>query len=105
MAGMFLLAGAPKLLQVPVWVDKFGGWGYAKWFLVAIGGIEVICAVLLLIPALAFYGTAVLGVVMIGATYTHVANSEGWEVLRPLIFLFVLVAIAWARRPRRPIAA
>ena len=49
----FVLAGMPKVLQAPVWVDKFDGWGYGLWFLVLIGGLELAGAILLLIPRLA----------------------------------------------------
>ena len=97
----FILAGSPKLLRVAVWVEKFDAWGYAPWFLVAIGGIEITGAILLLIPRLAIAGVALLGVVMLGAAYTHLANGEGIEVIRPLIFLGVLAPVGWARRPGR----
>ncbi len=95
----FVLAGSPKLLGVAVWVDKFDAWGYPPWFLVVIGGIEITGAILLLIPRLAIAGVAMLGVIMLGAGYTHLANGEGLEVIRPLIFLGVLVPVGWARRP------
>ena len=39
--------------------------------------------------------------VMLGAAYTHMANAEGLEVVRPLIFLGLLAIVGWARRPRR----
>ena len=97
----FVLAGTPKLLRVPVWVDKFDGWGYGLWFLVLIGGLELAGAILLLIPRLAIAGVALLGVIMLGAGYTHLANGEGFEVIRPLIFLGVLVPVGWARRPKQ----
>ncbi len=97
----FLLAGTPKVLQAPVWVDKFDTWGYSKWFLVVTGAVEITGASLLLIPRLAVWGVAVLAAVMFGAAYTHIANAEGPEVARPLIFLGFLAIVGWARRPRR----
>jgi uncharacterized membrane protein YphA (DoxX/SURF4 family) len=97
----FVLAGAPKLLRVEVWVDKFDGWGYASWFLVVIGGLELVGAILLLIPRLAVAGAALLAVIMLGAGYTHLANGEGLEVIRPLVFLGVLIPVGWARRPEQ----
>ena len=93
----FLLAGTPKLLHAAVWVDKFDGWGYGQWFLGIIGGLELAGAILLLIPRMAVAGVALLGVIMLGAGYTHLANGEGLEVIRPLIFLGLLVAVGWAR--------
>ncbi len=97
----FVLAGMPKVLQAPVWVDKFDAWGYSKWFLAVIGAVEITAAVLLLIPRLAVLGVGVLTAVMLGAGYTHLTNAEGPEVIRPLIFLGLLAVVGWARRPRR----
>lgn len=96
----FVLAGMPKVLQAPVWVDKFDAWGYSKSFLMVIGVVEITGAVLLLIPRLAVLGVGVLAAVMLGAGYTHLANAEGLEVARPLIFLGLLAIVGWARRPR-----
>ncbi len=46
-------------------------------------------------------GVGALVAVMLGAAYTHMANAEGLEVVRPLIFLGLLAIVGWARRPRR----
>jgi hypothetical protein len=35
---------------------------------------------------------------MFGAAYTHLANHEGLQVLRPMIFLAVLWTVWWLRR-------
>ena len=105
MTAAFLLAGTPKILQAPVWVDKFDTWGYSKWFLVVTGAVEITGAILLLIPRLAVSGVAVLAAVMFGAAYTHIANAEGLQVARPAIFLAFLVLVGWMRRPRRAVAS
>ncbi len=101
LAAAFMLAGMPKVLQAPVWVDKFDAWGYSKWFLAVIGAVEIIGAILLLIPRRAVCGVGALVAVMLGAAYTHMANAEGLEVVRPLIFLGLLAIVGWARRPRQ----
>lgn len=101
LAAVFILAGTPKLLQQPQLVDMFDQWGYARWFLVMIGALEVTGAILLLIPRVAIYGVALLSVLMLGAGYTHIANAEGLQVARPAIFLAFLVLVGWMRRPRR----
>ena len=99
LAVAFVLAGTTKILRQPAWIDQFAGWGYGPWFLVLIGALEIVGALLLLIPRLAFFGAVLLGVIMLGAGYTHLANAEGPEVLRPAVFLALLAIIAWARRP------
>ena len=89
----FLLAGIPKVAAVEIWREQFAGWGYPEWFLRAVGLVEVIGALLLVVPRTALVGALVLAVVMAGAVYTHVANGEGTAFLRPLIFIFVMTMI------------
>jgi putative oxidoreductase len=97
----FLLAGLPKLFAVSAWIEKFARWGYPRWLLLLIGLVEVAGAILILIPRDAVYGVWLLIAVMLGATYTHVANGEGLAVLRPLIFIFFLFLLGWLRRVPR----
>ncbi len=101
LAAAFLLAGAPKILGIPAWIERFAHWGYPKWFLLLIGGLEVLGAVLLLVPRTMAYAATVLGIVMLGAGYTHLANGEGLAVLRPMIFLALLEAVVWLRKVGR----
>ena len=101
LALLFVLAAAPKMLRLSVWIDKFSSWGYSEWFVVTIGVLELLGAVLLLIPRLAFIGVGLLAVIMLGAGYTHIANGEGLEVIRPAVFLSLLLVVGWARRPGR----
>jgi len=98
----FLASGVPKLLMIEVWARKFAQWGYPVWFLLLIGALEVGGAILLLIPRWTRYGVLLLGVVMVGAMYTHVSNGEGLQVLRPLIVGAALGVLAWLRAPARP---
>jgi len=97
----FLASGVPKLLMIEVWARKFAQWGYPVWFLLLIGALEVGGAILLLIPRWTRYGVLLLGVVMVGAMYTHVSNGEGLQVLRPLIVGAALGVLAWLRAPAR----
>jgi len=94
----FLAAGIPKLLGDAAWVLKFHNWGYSNWFVLAIGCLEVAGGILLLIPRLASYVAAMLIVVMIGATYTHVVSAQASQAIRPLLFLCLLGIVGWQRR-------
>ena len=97
----FMLAALPKLIGAQVWIVKFMKWGYPKWFPIAIGSLELLGGILLLIPRVATYGACVLGVIMVGAAYTHLANGEGLQVLRPVIVLMLLGIVIWLRRSKR----
>lgn len=88
LALLFLIAGAWKLAGGAL--PMFAQWGYPAWFAIFIGVAEVAGAVGLLIPKLMRYAIIGLTIIMIGAAYTHLANGEGTQVLRPLIYLVFL---------------
>ena len=99
-AGMFLLAGGLKLAGVPVMVQLFDTIGVGQWFRYLTGAIEVVGAILLLIPALASYGAAALAVTMVGAIITHLFIIGGNPTPAIVLLAFTLT-IAWARRGDR----
>jgi putative oxidoreductase len=91
----FTASAAAKLTGVAT--PMFAHWGYRAWFATLIGVLELVGAVGLLIPRTTRYAILGLTVIMFGAGYTHLANHEGIQVLRPVIFLVVLWAIWWLR--------
>ncbi|HVG34132.1 MAG TPA: DoxX family protein [Pyrinomonadaceae bacterium] len=98
-AAMFLFAGTPKLLGAPQVVAVFDTIGFGQWFRYLTGGLEIIGAILLLIPRLSGVGALLLMCVMVGAAGTHLFLIGGSPV--PAIVLFLVMAlIAWARRDR-----
>ena len=102
LAALYLLAGLGKLSGGAA--EQFAGWGYAPWFAILIGVLEIAGAVGLLVPRttrLAVYG---LSVIMLGAAYTHLTNGEGAQVVRPGIFLGVLWLVWWLRGARASVA-
>ncbi len=100
LAAGYLLSVLGKLTGAAT--QRFEGWGYAPWFATVVGVVEVSGALGLLVPKLT--RAAILGLtgLMIGASYTHIANAEGAQVLRPLIFLAVLWTVWWLRREPPP---
>jgi putative oxidoreductase len=99
-AAMFLFAGGLKLAGVPLMVQEFGVIGLGQWFRYVTGTIEVVSAVLLLIPSVAAYGAAALAVTMVGAIATHLFIIGGSPAI-PIVLLASTAAIAWARRTGR----
>ena len=96
-AAMFLMAGVSKLAGVPMMVQMFGVIGMGQWFRYVTGTIEVVSAVLLLIPSIASYGAAALAVTMIGAIITLLFIVGGSPAV-PIVLLAATTTIAWARR-------
>lgn len=105
LAALFLFSGGSKLAGVEQHVQGFAHWRYPDWFRVVVGVVEVVAAILLLIPRFAFVGAVALIVIMAGATYTHLfrATGEGAMAAMTVVLLVVLLIVAAARwRNARP---
>jgi hypothetical protein len=94
---MFLFAGGLKVAGAPLMVYEFGIIGLGQWFRYFTGGLEIISAVLLLVPSVAFFGALALAVTMVGAIFTHLFVIGGSPAV-PMVLLASTAAIAWARR-------
>jgi len=100
----FLAAATGKLTGAAT--RMFAHWGYPAWFATLIGVLELAGGIGLLIPRTTRYAVLGLTVIMVGATYTHLANNEGLQVLRPIIFLAILWTVWWLRgNPRNSVQA
>lgn len=97
LAGMFLMAGSLKLAGDPQLVGAFEAIGVGQWFRYVTGGIEVVAALLLLVPRTAFYGAALLVPTMIGAVITHLFVIGGSSTI-PAVLLVGSALVAWLRR-------
>src|SRR5882762_8596346 len=98
-AGMFLMVGFLKLSGDPQLVGLFDAIGAGQWFRYVTGSLEVLGAVLLLIPRLSGLGALLLVGAMLGAVATHLFVVGG-SSLPAIILLIVTGVIAWGRRKR-----
>ena len=98
-AGMFLMVGFLKLSGDPQMVALFQAIGLGQWFRYVTGSLEVLGAVLLLIPRLSGLGALLLVGVTLGAVTTHLFVIGG-NPLPAIILLIVTGIIAWGRRER-----
>ena len=103
-AGMFLLAGGSKLAGAAPLVAMFEKIGIGQWFRYFTGSLEVICAVLLLIPRTSAIGAALLAATMVCAILTHLFIVGGSPAMA-IILLLITSTIALTRwdaawRPR-----
>jgi putative oxidoreductase len=98
-AGMFLMVGFFKLSGDPRMVGLFDAIGLGQWFRYVTGSLEVLGAVLLLIPGLSGLGALLLVGVTLGAVTTHLFIVGG-SPLPAIILLIVTGVVAWARRKR-----
>jgi putative oxidoreductase len=98
-AGMFLMVGFLKLSGDPQLVGLFDGIGLGQWFRYLTGSLEVLGALLLLVPRLSGLGALLLVGVMLGAVPTHLFVVGG-SPLPAIILLIVTGVVAWGRRER-----
>ena len=71
-AGLFLLPGFMKLIGQPMMVQEFETVGLGQWFRYATGVIEVIGAIMVLIPPVSALGGCLLLLVDVGAFVAQV---------------------------------
>jgi len=93
----FVAIGVAKFAR-PAWATMFARWGYPDGFYMVIGALELLGGVLLLVPRVTSYAAALLGVILVAATTTLVLHGE--SVRPPLLWLVVMVLLAWARSGR-----
>src|ERR1700681_1190837 len=100
----FGAAGAAKLVGVQQLVELFGAVGFGQWFRYLTGAVEVVGAVLMLLPSAGFLGGLLLTVTMVGAVATHLVLIGGNPA--PALVLGLLSAfVAWRQRPAPRVAA
>lgn len=95
-AGMFLMVGFFKLSGDPRMVGLFNAIGFGQWFRYVTGSLEILGAVLLLVPRLSGLGALLPVGVMLGAVTTHIII--GGSPLGAIILLIVTGVVAWGRR-------
>ena len=98
-AGMFLTVGFLKLSGDPQMVALFDAIGLGQWFRFVTGSLEVLGAILLLVPRLSGLGALLLVGVMLGAVPTHLFVVGG-SPLPAITLLIVTGVVAWGRRKR-----
>jgi uncharacterized membrane protein YphA (DoxX/SURF4 family) len=107
LAAAFLAAGAMKLLQPKEKLAASGmGWteDYNPGSVKAIGLLEILAAVGLILPALLgivplLVPTAALGlaIIMVGAIVTHARRKEMPAIVANIVLLVLAAAIVWGR--------
>ena len=95
-AAAFLMAGFAKLSGHPMMVQTFEKIGVGQWFRYVTGSIEVVSAILLLVPRLVPVGAALLVGTMCGAVLTHLVKLGG-SPIPPLVLGCLAATILWLR--------
>lgn len=97
LAGMFLMAGSSKLSGNEQMINSFAQLGFGQWFRYLTGAIEVVAAILLLVPKFSGLGALLLIPTMIGAIAAH-AFILGGGFTPALVLLILSVVVAIGRK-------
>lgn len=99
LAVLFLYVGTSKLnLHGAFWLELFDKVGIGQWFRYFTGGLEVVCAILLLIPRTSAIAAVLLAFTMVGAVAAHVfILRDGYAAFFPAFTLSLLIVVAWKR--------
>ncbi|MCC8964289.1 DoxX family protein [Bradyrhizobium sp. Pear76] len=97
-ATAFLSAGVLKVAGTQQMIDLFEAIGFGQWFRIFTGLIEVGGAVLLLLPASAFTGAALLAATMYCAVVLHLTLLTSLSPVPAAVLLVLTGAIAFVHR-------
>jgi putative oxidoreductase len=108
-AVLFGSVGYEKLWPQPgsPWVTLFAQIGFGEWFMYLTGGLQVLGAILVMVPRTALLGTVLVGSTMLGAIGCHLFLLDtgiGGAVF-PAGFLGLVIAAARRRLKGPPAAA
>ena len=93
LAAGFFGAGLFNAISTPATQSDFARWGYPRWWSFFTGGMEIMSAVLIALPASRTVGLA-LGAVIIAAAVVTVLRHRDLSHLVPLSVFVALIALA-----------
>ena len=95
LALVFFAAGVAKLIPIEFERSNFVHFGYAMWFMILIGIVELTGATLLLPRRTRALGALLNAAVMVGAATSHLRAGDGIGMAIPaLVFLVLLLVVA-----------
>jgi len=104
---IFLASGGMKLIGPQLSPElgaqaagQFAKWGYPEWFLYFVGAVEVVAALSLLVPRIAWLGAGALVVLMAGAIWTHWRFDPPASMVPPGLLLIASSTLCYLRWPR-----
>ena len=98
MSGLILVASAgAKLAQVPQVVTQIGALGFSGNRLTLIAILEIMSAILFLIPVTRSVGLLLASAYLDGAISAHLGHAQ--PILQPAVILTLLWLGAWLRHP------
>ncbi|HLW03589.1 MAG TPA: DoxX family protein [Ktedonobacterales bacterium] len=96
------------VLGYPSYYVKFVQWGYPAWVSPVVGGVEILAAVMLLLPRRRFLGAGMLVLLMTGAVTTHIIDhdmlADNFSAPVMLVLDSIVALANWPADWREPLA-
>jgi putative oxidoreductase len=93
----FVAAGSPKLAGSPAMIALFDAVGIGQWLRYVTGSLEVVGALLLVVPGKTAFAAVLLACVLAGAIVAHLTVLHTAPTA-PLVLFALITLIAWGRR-------
>jgi uncharacterized membrane protein YphA (DoxX/SURF4 family) len=100
MAALFVFAAVMKLTSQPMMVEEFGlfaAYGIGQWFRLLTGALELIGAVVVLIPTVSGIGALLLLIIDIGAFFAQIIVIHQ-DFVHTIIIAAILAALVFVQR-------
>ena len=95
LAAAFFGAGLFNAVGTAATKSDFARWGFPRWWNILTGGLEIVSAVLIALPASRIVGLALGAVIIVAAVFT-VLRHRDFSHLVPLGVFAALIAVAEA---------
>jgi putative oxidoreductase len=97
-AAVFLYEGTDKFGSRRLWIRLFTDIGIGQWFRYATGAIEILGAVLILIPRATTIAVTLLACTMVGALLAHVfIIGVGPQSVLVAVLMAAILTVGWRR--------
>ncbi len=96
--GVIFVASGVAHLGLTLFADLFQTYGLPYWFLLLVGSFLTLGGALLLVPGTAPVGGLIIGTIMVGAVWTHLAHLEFVQAVGPVLYLLACLTIIWRRK-------
>jgi putative oxidoreductase len=97
---IFVPQGWAKFSDTSGWAIAFRHWGYAPWFRVLVGTIELLASACLLWSRTAAIGALLIVCVMLGAIGTHIVFDHGRHITSEILPLSLALIVLVTRHVR-----
>ncbi|HZS46110.1 MAG TPA: DoxX family protein [Blastocatellia bacterium] len=96
---VLIFSSSLKFVHPPAVLAQMNGWGFDSNGVTLIGVIELLCALMFLIPSTRSIGVLLVSAYFGGAIATHLEHGQIPQMFSPTLILFLICLGSWLRHP------